>query len=55
MTFESKANRLREAVDTYRKLDDSLCSYEHGEFEMWVDELIEMAEEKESGESEEQA
>lgn len=47
-----KANRLREAVDTYRKLDDSLCSYEHREFEMWVEELIEMAEEKEREESE---
>jgi len=47
MTLETKANRLREAVDTYRKLDDTLTSHEHKEFELWVESLIEMAEAEE--------
>ena len=47
MTLETKINRLREAVDEHQKLDTTLTSYENREFEMWVEDLIELAEEKE--------
>ena len=48
MTLETKINRLREAVDEYQKLDTTLTSYENREFEMWVEDLIELAKEREN-------
>ena len=50
MTLEAKINRLREAVDEHQKLDTTLTSYENREFEMWVEDLIELAKEKKENE-----
>ena len=46
MKQQAKIQRLKEAVEIYKKIDTALTSREEREFELWVDDLIEIAEAK---------